>query len=330
MSLIYLGVDIGGTTCSVCTADEQGRLLGETTIPTGKGENGWEGTVSRLIGYARELVEANPGAEPRAIGISCGSPMDREAGIIQEPANLPGWRDVPIVSLLRDAFPQAAVHLENDANAGALAEYHFGAGRHERPSNMAFLTFGTGLGAGLVLNRQLYRGTSNYAGEIGHVRLEQDGPVGCGKAGSWEGFCSGGGIEQLAAAGRRSWQGETCLDKDKITAADVGQGALRGDELCLEILSTSGSYLGRGLGILVDILNLELIVIGSIFARCEEFLRPAMEAALQQEARRETLECCRVVAAALGEEIGLYSSLCAAYHGESTLEATAGASDTKA
>ena len=329
MSLIYLGVDIGGTTCSVCTADEQGRLLGEVTLPTGKGENGWESTVSLLIGHTRELLEASSSTAPRAVGISCGSPMDREAGVIQEPANLPGWRDVPIVDLLQEAFPQAAVHLENDANAGALAEYHFGAGRHERPSNMAFLTFGTGLGAGLVLNRQLYRGTSNYAGEIGHVRLEQDGPVGCGKAGSWEGFCSGGGIEQLAAAGRRSWRGETCLDKDKITAADVGQGALRGDELCLEILSTSGSYLGRGLGILVDILNLELVVIGSIFSRCEKFLRPAMEAALQQEARSEALDCCRIVPAALGEKIGLYASLCAAYHGESTLEATRGAADTE-
>ena len=329
MPRIHLGVDIGGTTCGICTADEQGRLLGEVTLPTVKGENGWEGTVRRLIDHARELVEASPGTEPRAIGISCGSPMDREAGIIQEPANLPGWRDVPIVNLFQEVFPQAAVHLENDANAGALAEYYFGAGRHERPANMAFLTFGTGLGAGLILNGQLYRGTSNYAGEIGHIRLEKDGPVGCGKAGSWEGFCSGGGIEQLAAAGRRNWPGESCLDKEKITAADVGLGALGGDELCLEILSASGSYLGRGLGILVDILNLELIVIGSIFARCEEFLRPAMEAALQQEARRETLECCRVVAAALGEEIGLYSSLCAAYHGESTLEAAAGASDTK-
>lgn len=329
MSQIYLGVDIGGTTSSVCAADEQGRLLGEFTLPTGKGEKGWEDTVKRLTGHARELVEARPGTGPRAIGISCGSPMDRKAGIIQEPANLPGWRDVPIVSLLRKAFPQASVHIENDANAGALAEYHFGAGRHERPSNMAFLTFGTGLGAGLILKGQLYRGASNYAGEIGHIRLEKDGPVGCGKAGSWEGFCSGGGIEQLAAAGRGSWQGETCLGKEKITAADVGRGALEGDELCLEILSTSGSYLGRGLGILVDILNLELIVIGSIFARCEEFLRPAMEDTLQQEARHEALECCRVVPAALGEEIGLYSALCAAYHGESTLEATAGAPDTE-
>ena len=327
MSPIYLGVDIGGTTSSVCAADEQGRLLGEFTLPTGKGEKGWEGTVQRLVGHAGELVE--PGAAPRAVGISCGSPMDREAGVIQEPANLPGWQDVPIVNIWQEAFPGAAVHLENDANAGALAEYYLGAGRRQRPTSMAFLTFGTGLGAGLVLNGQLYRGTSNYAGEIGHIRLEKDGPVGCGKAGSWEGFCSGGGIEQLAAARRESWPGETCLGKERITAADVGHGALEGDELCLEILSGSGSYLGRGLAILVDILNLELIVIGSIFARCEKFLRPAMEAALQQEARSETLDCCRIVPAALGEKIGLYASLCVAYHGESTLEANPGATDTE-
>ena len=135
MSRIYLGVDIGGTTSSVCAADEQGRLLGEFTLPTGKGEKGWQGTVQQLMGHAGELVEDDAG--PRAIGISCGSPMDREAGIIQEPANLPGWKAVPIVGLWQEAFPGAAVHLENDANAGALAEYYLGAGRRQRPADLA-------------------------------------------------------------------------------------------------------------------------------------------------------------------------------------------------
>ena len=317
---IYLGVDIGGTTCAVCTADEQGRLLGEITIPTGKGEEGWEGTLRRLLDQAGKLVHAVAGTQLKAVGISCGSPMDRDGGVIQEPANLPGWRDVPIVSLLQEAFPEVAVHLENDANAGALAEYYFGAGRHQRPDNMLFLTFGTGLGAGLILNGKLYRGSSNYAGEIGHIRLAPSGPVGCGKSGSWEGFCSGGGIEQLAATERAAWQGEFRLAGKNITAAEVGLGALEGDALCRKILSISGDCLGRGLAMVIDLLNPELIVIGSIFARCEEFLRPAMETALLEEARSETLGCCRVVPAALGEEIGLYASLCAAYYGESTLE----------
>lgn len=324
---IYLGVDIGGTTCSVCTADEQGRLLGEFTIPTGKAKQGWEDTVRQLLDNAGKLVNGAAGTRLEAVGISCGSPMDRDGGVIQEPANLPGWRDVPIVSLLQEAFPGVVVHLENDANAGALAEYYFGAGRSERPGNMVFLTFGTGLGAGLILNGQLYRGASNYAGEIGHIRLAPGGPVGCGKPGSWEGFCSGGGIEQLAALERESWQKETCLAGGKASAAEVGNGALQGDELCRKILSISGDCLGRGLAMVIDILNPELIVIGSIFTRCEGFLRPAMETALMEEARSEALGCCRIVPAALGEEIGHYAALCAAYYGESALEDAAGGAD---
>ena len=323
---LYLGIDIGGTTCAVCTGDAQGRLLGKLTIPTGKGEEGWENTVGQLLKNAERLVAAEEQSTLKATGISCGSPMDREAGLIQEPANLPGWCDVPIVRLFQDAFPRSAVYFENDANAGVLAEYYFGVGRSTGVRNMLFLTFGTGLGAGLLLDGKLYRGTSNYAGEIGHVRLESDGPVGCGKPGSFEGFCSGGGIEQLAAVERASWQGETCLRGEAITARDVGRGALEGDELCRKILAISGEHLGRGLAMIIDILNPELIAIGSIFQRCEKFLRPAMEAACEREARKQALSCCKIVPAVLEEEIGLYASLSAAYYGESILEDAASGS----
>ena len=168
----------------------------------------------------------------------------------------------------------------------------------------------------LILNGELYRGSSNYAGEIGHIRLSPDGPLGCGKAGSFEGFCSGGGIEQLAVDRRAAWPEETCLRDGALTARDVGLGARSGDPLCLEILDISGDRLGQGLAMVIDILNPELVVIGSIFTRCEKFLRPAMERALEREARKETLACCRILPAALDEEIGLYASLSAAYHGE--------------
>ena len=316
MAETYLGIDIGGTTCAVCTADRQGRLLASASFTTDKGARGWKKTVRLLLEEADRQARAAGDSGPKAVGISCGSPMDRAAGLIQEPANLPGWRDVPIGNLFSEAFPRAAIHLENDANAGALAEYHFGAGKNEPVRNLLFLTFGTGLGAGLILNGELYRGSANSAGEIGHIRLSPDGPLGCGKAGSFEGFCSGGGIEQLAGARRAAWAGETCLRDGALTARDVGRGARSGDHLCLEILDISGDHLGQGLAMVIDILNPELIVIGSIFTRCEEFLRPAMERALEREARKEALACCRIIPAALDEEIGLYASLSAAYHGE--------------
>ena len=129
------------------------------------------------------------------IGVSCGSPLDRVAGVIQAPPNLPTWIDVPIVEVRRREFA-CPCRLENDANAGAVAEHRFGGGKGL--DHMIFLTMGTGLGAGIIVNGRLYHGVTDSAGEIGHVRLSRTGPVGYHKAGSVEGWASGGGIAQLA------------------------------------------------------------------------------------------------------------------------------------
>ncbi len=304
-----LGIDIGGTTCAACLGTADGEITDRRPVTTRKGSDGWRDTVDDLLAASQELVTAHAVSTLAAIGISCGSPMAREAGIIQEPANLPGWCDVPIVALFRDRFAGVPTRLENDADAGALAELAFGAGRDRPCRHMLFLTFGTGLGAGIVLDGRLHRGASNYAGEIGHIRLAPWGPAGCGKAGSFEGFCSGGGIAQIAHVERRAWFGSTCLPTEGITTRDVGLGAAAGDALCHRILELSGEYLGRGLAIVVDLLNPELIVIGSVFARCEPYLRPAMERALAAEARPEALEVCEVVPATLGERIGDWAAL---------------------
>lgn len=173
--------------------------------------------------------------------------------------------------------------LENDANAGALAEWRFGAAKGCR--HAAFLTFGTGLGAGLILNGALYQGASDMAGECGHIRLMLYGPVGCSKIGSAEGFCSGGGIAQLARdmVYERIVRGEkpplcpTVNGLNGLTAKSVAEAAYAGDPLAGQIYEVSGEMPGRTLAILIDLLNLEVIVIGSIFVRAESLLRPAME-----------------------------------------------------
>ncbi len=209
--------------------------------------------------------------------------------------------------------------LENDANAGALAEWLFGAGRGAR--NVVFMTFGTGMGAGLILDSRLYRGTNVYAGEVGHLRLSPYGPVGCRKAGSFEGFCSGGGIAQVARCERQVWDGPTCLP-ELPTAQDVGLGAAAGDALSLHILTLTGRYLGQGLAIVLDVLNPQVVVLGSIFARCERFLRLRW---MRSCARRRCpdLRVCRIVPAQLGERIGDVASISIAHD---ALSRAAGAS----
>jgi len=143
---------------------------------------------------------------------------------------------------------------------------------------------------------------------VGHIRLEKNGPIGVHKSGSFEGFCSGSGIKQLAKREFAAWKTSTILGED-ATAKEVGEAAKKGDALAIRILEISGRYLGLGLAYIIDILNPERIVIGSIFPRCEKFLRPAMEVALRLEALPQSLSACEIVGSELGERISDYASL---------------------
>jgi glucokinase len=251
-----------------------------------------------------------------AIGVSCGSPLDRVKGIVQAPPNLPTWVDVPICRLLGEAF-HATCRLENDANAGAVAEHRFGAGMGT--DHMVFLTLGTGLGAGIIAAGSLYLGANGDAGEIGHVRLSPTGPVGYHKAGSIEGWSSGGGIAQLAvrmlaqAEKRgRSSSLHAQISNGGLTARDVGQAAQAGDAVALSILRASGMRLGQALAMLIDVLNPQRIVLGGLAWRMGENLLAPMRRTIAHEALPQTLRACEIVPAALGEKIGDVSALCVA------------------
>jgi len=311
--MYLLGFDIGGTKCAVITAQWDGeniRLLQKEACPTDLSVAPEE-MLDRLMAMADRLLEDRPAA----IGISCGGPLDDQQGVILSPPNLPGWDHVEIVRLLEEHYGVSA-HLQNDANACAVAEWKFGAGRGCR--HMAFLTFGTGLGAGLILNGQLFSGANGNAGEAGHIRLAPRGPVGYGKEGSFEGFCSGGGIARLG------WQmAQEALEQgvcplyfrpgmSAVTARDIADVARAGDETAREVYRISGSYLGKGLSILIDLLNPEVIVIGSVFARSRDLLWPSACAELEREALPAAARACRVVPAALGEAIGDYAAIAAA------------------
>jgi glucokinase len=237
--------------------------------------------------------------------------------LILSPPNLPGWDHIDVLTPFREHFGVPAA-LQNDANACALAEWKWGAGRGCR--NMVFLTFGTGMGAGLILDGRLYSGANDLGGEVGHIRLEPDGPVGYNKAGSFEGFCSGGGIAQLARrlAEKALEQGHPALfcpakpDLAAITAEKVGQAAQQGDPLALQVFAVVARYLGRGLAVLVDILNPERIVIGSIYARQRSLLEERTLQSLREEALPLALSVCQVAPAELGESVGDLAALAVA------------------
>jgi glucokinase len=315
----YLGIDIGGTKCAVVVGDGDFTIHRKVQFETRTNERGYAEILEEFFTHIENLFTEFPKANLKRIGISCGGPLDSREGIIYSPPNLPGWDNVPIVKLFSEKYGVPAA-IQNDANACALAEWLMGAGKGTR--NMVFLTFGTGMGAGLILNGQLYAGTNDLGGEVGHIRLAETGPVGFGKPGSFEGFCSGGGIAQLAEKVvseklKKGEQVDFCPNIENagsLTAKDVALAATDGDPTAAEIIRISGEYLGRGLAILIDVLNPECIVIGSIYARNEKLFKPHVDRILKEEAIPSALEVCQVKPAELGESIGDYAALCVAVY----------------
>lgn len=294
-----IGIDIGGTKCAVGVL-RNNKVEEVDRFPT----QDFPATLARF----RKTVEGlKPGADA-VFGISCGGPLDARRGVILCPPNLPGWVDIPICRAFTEVFGGRAF-LMNDANASAMAEWHFGAGQGCK--HMVFLTAGTGMGAGLILNGRLYEGATGDAGEVGHLRLRPNGPLGFGKHGSFEGFCSGGGIARLAV--------ELGWPQPGVTLKDLAAAATKGDALALKVLDTAGERLGEALALLIDTLNPERIVLGGYFPRCSTLLLPAMNRALAAEALPSALAGCRILPAVLGEEIGSNAAVAVALHALDTL-----------
>jgi glucokinase len=294
-----IGIDIGGTKCAVSVL-RGGTVEEVDRFPT-------QDHAATLARFRKTVGSLQPGPEV-VFGISCGGPLDAKRGVILSPPNLPGWVDIAICREFTDTFGGRA-YLMNDANASALAEWHFGAGKGCQ--HMVFLTAGTGMGAGLILNGRLYEGATGDAGEVGHLRLRPDGPLGFGKRGSFEGFCSGGGIARLAA--EMGWQ------PAGATLKDIAEAAGKGDGLALKVMDTAGERLGEALALLIDTLNPERIVLGGYFPRCSQLLVPSMHRALKAEALASALAGCEIVPAVLGETIGSNAAVAVALHALDTL-----------
>ena len=303
----YIGLDIGGTKCAVSLGREEQdglRIVSREAIPTPANQSE---AMERLAGLADTL---RLGEAIAGIGISVGGPLDAERGVLQNPPNLPGWRDLSWTGYMKDRLCAPCV-MENDANAYALAEWRWGAARGA--DSMIFLTFGTGLGAGIVLNGAILRGATGDAGEVGHWRLYDFGPAGYGKRGSFEGFCSGGGLRQLAATVgeqyRQNGVTPAYWNGGAIDVKNVAETARAGDRAAMEVFDLCGEALGRGLALIVDLLNPACIVLGSIYARSGDLLEPPMRRALAREALPRAAAGVTIVPAALGDHIGDYAAL---------------------
>lgn len=313
-----IGFDIGGTKCAVVFGKTQDLKQGidivdKIAFPTKVGP---DATISELYSAAEKIIARNgfKNSDIAGIGINCGGPLDAKRGIVLSPPNLPGWDEVHIVEMTEKHFGIKAF-VQNDANAGAMAEWMYGAGRGY--NNVMFFTFGTGMGSGMILDGRLYSGTTDLAGEVGHMRLSPNGPVGFGKEGSFEGWCSGGGIAQVGQAyarkriqmGQKVAYCESLADLPSVTAKSIAKAAFAGDKTALAVYKTISEYLGRGLSIIIDVINPEVIVLGSIFVRSAALIEEHMWRVIHEEAISYSAAAVKIVPAQLNENIGDISAL---------------------
>lgn len=315
-----LGFDIGGTKSAVIYADMKKngdlRFLDRFEIKTSTNP---KADLGALCGHAKVVIKENKDKMSKIrIGVSCGGPLCVKEGRLLNPPNLKGWENFQICNFISEQLSAKKVMLLNDADACCLAEWKYGAGRGFQ--NIVFLTFGTGLGAGLLLNGELYSGSLGFAGEVGHMRISDDGPSAYNKVGSFEAYCSGSGIRLLAirhAEERREAGIETAYMKElasyeDLTAKHLADCAADGDKDALYIFGLSGRKFGEGLSIIIDMLNPDAIIAGSVYAKCHEWMDEEMYAAISKEALSMSSAHCKILPTLLNSDIGDYGAVMAA------------------
>ena len=278
-------IDLGGTKIYSAVLAE-GEVLGEDLRPT-DAQEGKEAVIARLV--ASLAAAANTAgvahSDLAGVGVVAPGPVDWHTGHVMDPPNLPGWNDVALGPMLSERLGTRVV-LENDANAAALGEYVAGAGRGA--AALLYITISTGIGGGIVLGGELYRGVSGAAGEVGHMVIEPDGPVcGCGNRGCLEALASGtalarAGREALATGGAPILQRLVAGSGAPVTSALIARAAGEGDEDARRILRAAARALGIGLGNLVNLLNPDLIVIGGGAAQIGSSLLGPAEGVMRQ------------------------------------------------
>ena len=299
-----VGVDFGGTWIRAALADGSGGLTARREARTPARE-GVEAVVESIIRAVEEV-----GAPFAAVGVCSPGPLDARTGVVYSPSNLLGWRDVPLAAMLERRLGVPVV-LGNDANAAALGEHAYGAGRGF--SDVIYVTVSTGVGGGIIAGGRLLEGRRGAAGEVGHIVLQPDGsPCGCGNRGCLETLASGTAIARQArdaiAAG---WNTEIAglAGPEGVSAEVVVRAAVAGDGLAREIVRRAGRWLGLGLAGLVHLYDPEVLIVGGGVTGAGDLLMDPAREILLANVMPIYREDLRVVRPDLGTDAGLYGAV---------------------
>ncbi len=298
-----IGVDLGATHLFVCLADYSSNIIQELEIrlDINDGPNICLGKVDNLIQEVL-LNEGLQRSDIQAIGIGVPGPVVINKGTVGMPPIMRGWNNFPICDTLSKKW-NCPVLLNNDAELGALGEWAYGRGRGE--NNLAYIKVGTGIGAGLIFESNIYQGTTGSAGEIGHITINENGPkCSCGNYGCLEAFAGAKAIAKKAqeelSKGRRS-QLVGLGDLYEITSSDIMKAAKRGDLLSQQIISETGSYLGTAIAGLVNLVNPSIVIIGGELSTSGDLLLDPIRERVSKRSLFVAANSVRISTALLGK-----------------------------
>ncbi|MBI2847671.1 MAG: ROK family protein [Chloroflexi bacterium] len=312
-----LAIDLGGTKIIAALISRQGEMLAREYSLT-HASDGPEAVIGRLFSAIEHVLDSQrmPSSQLHSISLAIAGAIDSSNGIVTLSPNLPGWRNVPLKSIVEEKYG-VKTFLLNDANAAALGEHRFGAGKGAK--NLIYMTVSTGIGGGIIINGELYEGASGGAGEIGHMIIDMNGPkCNCGNTGCLEMLASGTAVAREAI--RRLGQGEESAltgmvegNLENITAEIVGTAAQNGDGLALEVVNQAATYLGVGLTNLVNIFNPEVVVIGGGLVKMGDLLLGPARRVVRERAFPLLVRAVRIVTARLGDDTGVFGAAVFAY-----------------
>lgn len=307
---VAAGIDIGGTKIALALETLGGEKTASRRIPT-RVEIGSQAIVENIAQTLAEMAEASQ-TEIVSVGIGCPSPLDIEKGLVMSPSNLRDWDRFPIVRFFEEYF-NVPVVLDNDANAAALGEFVYGAGRGYK--NVVYITVSTGIGGGIIINGEIFHGVAASAGELGHTIVQPDGGArcNCGSTGCLETVCSGVHIARRAkeklAGGAASLMSEIAGNTNELTAETVVEAVRRGDELAIEIWDETCRYLAIGIGNIISLLAPEAVIVGGGVAAAGKLLFAPLKSLVPQFVSMVPADEINIVPAELGAQSGVCGAL---------------------
>lgn len=306
---LALGIDLGGSKILTAVVNARGKMLSrdQSITPVAKGQ---DAVIQAIIQSAgRALKQAGTVASKlAAVGVGAPGLSNPETGVLFTSPNLPGWRDVPLRDMIGQELGQKTF-LINDANAAALGELYYGAAKGAR--NLIYITISTGIGGGIVIAGDIYTGATGFAGELGHMTIDEDGPLcNCGNRGCWEALASGTAIARdarhlIEQGAKTSILDHASGDLHQVTAEVIHTAAQAGDSLAQELIAHTGYYFGVGLASLINLFNPELIVIGGGLSNIGDMLLEPAYRVAGERAFKQAYRAVRFSRAKLGHDSGV-------------------------